>query len=55
MSSKLGVNFKAHCHWSYFQVTAKSAAKRTRSLAGRGLRTPPFCERVKGERKRPAL
>jgi hypothetical protein len=32
-SSKLGVDFKTHCHWGSFTFTAKSDRKRARSLA----------------------
>ena len=42
---------EAHYHRGSFVVTAKSARKRARSLAGRGRRTPPLFWRVIGERK----
>jgi hypothetical protein len=45
-TSKVGMGFKAHCHWGSFAVAAKSAGKRARSLAGRGRRTPPYFGRV---------
>jgi len=42
-SSKLGVSFKAHCHYYSFAVTAKSDRKRARPLAAGRQRTQPFC------------
>ena len=49
------MDFKAYYHRGSFAVAVKSAAKRARTLAGRGRRTPPFVGRVIGESKRQPL